>query len=200
MVKDLGVYSTTGTVSLEFATLSQTGSVVAPVSPLEAADIRIYKSGSAIPKGTTAGVTMISPYGGVGGYHQVTIDLTDNTDAGFWESGKEYTIILAPDELIDGATVVQLLALFKIGSLTVVADDECGEGGIPVETLVKAATGVATFKSDMQEVSAHPIADLIALDKHLQDRKAACASAANSDPFQGLRFGLAVPPGTRGRQ
>jgi ActR/RegA family two-component response regulator len=44
----------------------------------------------------------------------VAIDLADNTDAGFYAAGSEYSVILVPDETVDGLAVVRVLAQFSI--------------------------------------------------------------------------------------
>lgn len=46
----------------------------------------------------------------------VVIDLTDNSDSGFYASGYQYTVVLVPDETVDGQTITGIvLAYFEIG-------------------------------------------------------------------------------------
>ena len=45
----------------------------------------------------------------------MTIDLSDNTDAGFYAEGSVYSIWLIPDETVDGIAVTKVLASFTIG-------------------------------------------------------------------------------------
>lgn len=103
------------TVRFAFTTHAQTGAAVAPSSAFEAADLKIYKDGSATERTSANGITMTSPFDSVTGLHFVSIDLTDNTDAGFWAAGSQYTVVLTPDETVDSLAVVRVLAYFEIG-------------------------------------------------------------------------------------
>lgn len=68
------------------------GVPTAPSAALAAADLKIYKDGSATAKATTNGITVTSPFSGVTGLHQISIDTSNDTgDAGFWTSGASYT-------------------------------------------------------------------------------------------------------------
>ncbi len=98
------------------------GANVAPSSAFEAADILIYRANdsadfSATQRSSSAGVTMTSPFDSTVGVHVVCIDLTDNTDAGFYASGYTYYAMLAPDETIDSQTVTGVpLAMWEVGA------------------------------------------------------------------------------------
>lgn len=75
----------------------------------------------------------------------------------------------------------------------------CNESdGLTDAEILDAALAPASITSDNQSVSERSASDLIDLDRYLRARKAACR--APGDPFAGLRFGLFIPPGTRGRQ
>lgn len=124
----LGFYNTATTrthVRFMFSTHAAAGGNVAPNSAFEAADIRIYRANdsaanSATQRSSANGITMTSPFDSLTGVHDVDIDLTDNTDAGFYASGYQYTVMLAPDETVDGATLTGvILAYFEIGLRTV---------------------------------------------------------------------------------
>src|SRR3990167_11052820 len=96
------------TVTIPFSTHDATGGPVAPSSAFEAADIAIYKNGSATQKATTNGVTMTSPFDSVTGVHLVTIDTSNDTgDVGFWTVNSVYDVLLNPDETVDGAVVAK---------------------------------------------------------------------------------------------
>jgi len=102
---------------VNFALTSSDGSggAIAPSSAFEAADLIIYKNNSATQKTTTNGVTMTSPFDTITGLHQVNIDTSNDTgDAGFWQTGNDYTVILSPDETVDSQTVVSVVAHFSI--------------------------------------------------------------------------------------
>lgn len=110
----LGSFNTGSTVYLYFTTHAQTGAAVAPSSAFESADVRIYKNGSATQRTSEAGYTMTSPFDSITGLHLLSIDLSDNTDAGFYAAGNEYTVVLSPDETVDSLAVVKVLATFSI--------------------------------------------------------------------------------------
>ena len=124
MADTLGSYNTSGTrthVGFQFTTHAASGAAVAPSTGFESADIRIYKAtdGAAfsnVQRSSANGITMTSPFDTVTGLHDVDIDLTDNTDAGFWAAGSRYSVVLSPDtETVDSLAVVRVLAYFEIG-------------------------------------------------------------------------------------
>lgn len=103
------------TVDVPFTTNDAAGGAVAPSSAFEAADVKIYKDGSATEKTTANGLAMTSPFDSITGLHQLTIDTSvDTGDSGFWEVGSDYKVVLDPDETVDGQTVVAVLAIFSI--------------------------------------------------------------------------------------
>jgi hypothetical protein len=119
----LGSYNTSSSrthVRFQFTTHAGSGAAVAPSSAFENADLRIYKATdgaafSATQLSSTAGITMTSPFDGLTGLHDVDIDLTDNTDAGFYGAGF-YSVVLSPDtETVDSVAVIRVLAYFDIG-------------------------------------------------------------------------------------
>ena len=115
MSKYLGDFLEDATVYIEFTTNKASGAAVAPSDAFEAADIKIYKNGSDSEKTTVNGVTMVSPFDGITGLHNAIIDTSINTgDADFWEVGADYTVVLDPDETVDGQIVVAVIAKFSI--------------------------------------------------------------------------------------
>lgn len=124
MTRELGSYNTATTrthVRFQFSTHAAAGGNVAPSSAFEAADIRIYRANngaaySATQRSSSAGITMTSPFDTLTGVHDVDIDLTDNTDAGFYAAGYRYSVVLAPDETVDSQTITGVvLGEFEIG-------------------------------------------------------------------------------------
>lgn len=120
----LGFYNTSSSrthVRFQFSTHAAAGGNVAPNSAFEAADLRIYKATdgaafSATQRSSANGITMTSPFDSLTGFHDVDIDLTDNTDASFYAAGSLYSVVLAPDETVDGQTLTGVvLAYFEIG-------------------------------------------------------------------------------------
>lgn len=102
------------TVPIFFTTHEASGEPVAPLSAFEAADVRLYKNGSATERTSQAGWTMTSPFDTITGLHRLLIDLSDNTDAGFYAAGSVYTAVLSPDETVDGIAVVKTIGQFGI--------------------------------------------------------------------------------------
>lgn len=116
----LGHRAAGSTVRLSFETLDATGANIAPSSAFEAADLRIYKNGSATQRTSASGITMTSPFDSLTGCHHVDIDLSDNTDAGFYAAGSFYEVWLCPDETVSGVTITgRVLAYFDIGVVPV---------------------------------------------------------------------------------
>jgi len=59
---------------------------------------------------------MTSPFDSLTGVHWVDIDLTDDTDAGFYAAGYRYVVMLCPDETVDGQTLTGVpVAYFEVG-------------------------------------------------------------------------------------
>lgn len=114
----IGDFPESATVNIFFTTSDGSGGAVAPSTAFENADIEIYKDNSATQRASDAGVTMTSPFDSTTGLHHVSIDTSDDTDVGFYATGSDYTVILVPDETVDGQTVVKVLAQFSIENRT----------------------------------------------------------------------------------
>ena len=111
----IGDFADDATVRFMFTTHAQTGAPVAPNSAFEAADLVIYKDGSATQKTTTNGITMTSPFDSTTGLHLVAIDTSNDTgDSGFWAAGSDYFIVLVPDETVDSLAVTKVVAHFSL--------------------------------------------------------------------------------------
>lgn len=86
-------------------------------SNLAVGDILIYKNGSVTQRSSTNGFTLLDTDGidfdGLTGVNGVSIDLSDNSDSGFYSVGGWYNVILGPIT-IDGQTVYINLATFRI--------------------------------------------------------------------------------------
>lgn len=110
------------TVALYFTTHAADGSPVAPSSAFEAADVKLFKNGSDVERTSNSGWTMTSPFNAITGLHRLLIDLSDNTDAGFYAAGATYAAVLNPDETVDGLSVVKVIGEFSIGFAVAAAD------------------------------------------------------------------------------
>lgn len=114
-MKYLGDFPTNGVVYFAFTTHDKDdSSPIAPSSAFEAADLVIYRNDSATQRSSASGITMTSPFDSVTGLHMVKIDLSDNTDAGFWSAGYEYIVVLDPDETVDLIDPMCVLCQFSI--------------------------------------------------------------------------------------
>ena len=112
----MDIYAVGATVELFFTTNSAAGAAVAPSSAFEAADVLLYKGHSTTERSSQSGWTMTSPFDSKTGLHQLSIDLSDNTDAGFYADGSVYHPILSPDETVDSQAVIAVLDKFKVGT------------------------------------------------------------------------------------
>jgi hypothetical protein len=148
LATNLGFYNTSSSrthVRFQFSTHAAAGGNVAPQSAFEAADLRIYKATdgaafSATQRSSANGITMTSPFDTLTGVHDVDIDLTDNTDAGFYAAGSFYSVVLSPDETIDSQTITGVvLAYFEIGVLPVNVTQNAG-------TAITSASGIQEVK------------------------------------------------------
>lgn len=110
-----GDFATGGNVPIEFGTYTQAGALVAPSSALAASDFKIYKDNSAAERTSTSGITVTSPFDSTTGKHLINIDLSDNTDVGFYSSGSTYSVWLSPPvKTVDGQAVDIKVATFSI--------------------------------------------------------------------------------------
>jgi hypothetical protein len=88
---------------------------------LAVTDIEIYKDGSVTQRSSDAGYTLLDTDGidfdSITGIHGFSIDLSDNTDAGFYAVGSWYTVVVS-SVTIDAQTVNFIAAHFRIVSAT----------------------------------------------------------------------------------
>ena len=143
-MQDIGVVQQDSTVRIMFVTRNASGAAVAPSSPFESADVEIYKDGNATQRASDAGVTMTSPFDTVTGMHLVEIDLSDNTDAGFWAAGSSYHVTIQPDETVDGQTVVEVLAQFTIETDSQKAARTFNSAAFITDTVVTVTSNTTT--------------------------------------------------------
>ena len=107
----LGNFAADSTVHLFIPTRAGDGSRVNPSTAFEANDFRLYKNGSATQRTSEAAFTITSPFDSMVGMSVLSIDLSDNTDSGFYAAGNDYTVVAYPDETIDGVSVAEVVAL-----------------------------------------------------------------------------------------
>lgn len=115
MVTYLGDYDTTETVHIPFNTFSSDDpSASVTITNLAAGDVEIHKDGSVTQRASDAGVTVSIDFDGVTGNHVVAIDLSDNSDAGFYAAGSRYMVRIE-GTTVDGATINAWIGMFSIG-------------------------------------------------------------------------------------
>jgi hypothetical protein len=118
-VNDLGMVRPGQKIILPFHTFdSNDPSASVTLTGLALADIGIYKSDSMTERASTAGVVLLDTDGididTTTGIHGISIDLADNTTAGFYSCGSKYYVTVA-SVTVDGATVNFVLGTFEIG-------------------------------------------------------------------------------------
>lgn len=112
----LGERLVDSTVYVFFHTFNSSGASVT-LTGLAATDIEIYKNGSVTQRSSDSGYTLLDTDGidfdTTTGIHGFSIDLSDNTDAGFYAAGNFYTVVVN-SITVDGQTVQFIAAQFDI--------------------------------------------------------------------------------------
>lgn len=110
-----GDYNTTETVYIPFNTFSSDDpSASVTITNLAAADVEIHKDGSTTQRASDNGVTVSIDFDSVTGNHLVAIDLSDNSDAGYYANGSRYQVRME-GTTVDGATINAWIGAFSIG-------------------------------------------------------------------------------------
>jgi hypothetical protein len=119
-MRDLGNYEVGALVDFMWATNEQDGD---SANPTTAGSLRVYKDNSATQRTSANGITDTRGFDSLAGVHHCRIDLADDTDAGFYEAGATYHVVLA-GAVIDTKTVNTVLARFGIetGDMAVVLE------------------------------------------------------------------------------
>jgi hypothetical protein len=99
------------------------GSITA--SDLAVADIQIYKDGSMTQRASTSGYALLDTDGidldSMTGIHGISIDLSDNTTANFFQSGSRYFVVIGPIT-VDAVTVNVIAGQFHIGYMEAICN------------------------------------------------------------------------------
>lgn len=163
----LGDFSVGATVHFKWATNGANG---ASITRATNGSLRIYKGSSATQRTSSAGITDTEDFDGLTGVHHVSIDLSENTDAGFYAAGSEYQVVLE-GATIDGQVVNAVLAHFSIerygnvyGARLWVIDDDAGSADRYVVTFLKNGQPITTgiTSPSMQVLKVDGSGDLIA--------------------------------------
>lgn len=130
----LGDVPAGSTLPLTFNTFKN--GVPITMSGLATGDIKIYKGTSMTQRSSTAGFTLLDTDGididSITGWHGFSLDLSDNTDAGFYAAGSYYAVV------VDAITVDGNSIAFEVARFRIVAAENTA--GYPVVT-VKSGTG-----------------------------------------------------------
>jgi len=119
----LGTVPAGSTLYIPFTTYAGSTGASATCTGLAVTDIEIYKNGSTTQRASDAGYALLDTDGidfdGVTGLHGFSLDLSDNTDAGFFAVGSWYWVVVSAIP-VDAQTVTFLAAIFRIGPTEVV--------------------------------------------------------------------------------
>ena len=139
-----------------FNTYNSSGASVT-VTGLAAADIEIYANGSTTQRSSDNGYTVDDDFDSITGIHLISIDLGDNTDAGFYAVGSQYNVVLA-SITVDSQTVNFVLGTFRITTAETTA------GAVPATLAVGAiansaitAAAIATDAITVDKIAANSI-------------------------------------------
>ncbi|MDX8513531.1 hypothetical protein [Mesorhizobium captivum] len=145
----LGGVPASSALYIPFETVDGTGAGVT-ISGFAVGDIKIYKNGSTTERASTSGFALLDTDGidfdGVTGLHGFSIDLSDNSDAGFYSVGAQYWVILNTITL-SGVAITPLIATFRI----VAAEAVAGKPKVDVDAFGGSA---GTFSGGRPEVNA----------------------------------------------
>jgi 23S rRNA U2552 (ribose-2'-O)-methylase RlmE/FtsJ len=113
----LGAVPAGTTVYIPFTTYAGSTGASVTCSGLAVTDIEIYKNGSTTQRASDAGFTLLDTDGidfdSITGLHGFSVDLSDNTDSGFFAVGSWYWVVVSAIT-VDSQTVTFLAATFRI--------------------------------------------------------------------------------------
>lgn len=119
MIRDMGYVEPGTTLYIPFHTFdSNDPSASVTLTGLATTDIEIYKDGSTTQRASDNGYALLDTDGidfdGITGIHGISINLADNSTAGFYAAGSQYWVVIS-SVTVDAATVNFVLATFRIG-------------------------------------------------------------------------------------
>lgn len=100
------------TIYLIFNTFDADGASCT-ITDLATTDIHVHKDGSTTQRSSSSGFTLAIDFDGITGNHLITIDTSDNTDAGFFATGSDYQV------RIEGVTVATQTLNSWVGSFSI---------------------------------------------------------------------------------
>jgi hypothetical protein len=114
----LGTVPAGSTLYIPFATYDGATGASEACSGLAVTDIEIYKNGSTTQRASDNGYALLDGDGidfdGITGINGFSVDLSDNSDAGFYAVGSSYWVVVS-SITVDAQTVNFIAAVFRIG-------------------------------------------------------------------------------------
>lgn len=122
MTMHMGKVDASSVLYIPFATYAGATGASVTLTGLAVTDIEVYKNGSVTQRASDAGYALLDTDGidfdGITGIHGFSIDLADNTDAGFYVAGSTYWVVVSA-VTVDAQTVNFIAATFSIGPASV---------------------------------------------------------------------------------
>lgn len=114
---DFGIVKPGSTLYIPFATYAGSTGASVTLTGLTTGDIKIYKNGNTADRATDGYLLLDTDgidFDALTGIHGFSINLADNTEAGFFAAGARYWVVIA-DVTVDSQTVRFVAATFTIG-------------------------------------------------------------------------------------
>lgn len=141
----LGDVPASTTLYVPFHTFNSSGASVT-ITGLAVTDIEIYKNGGVTQRASDNGYTLLDTDGidfdGITGIHGFSVDLSDNSDAGFYSAGAFYWIVVS-SITCDSQTVNFVAATFRI----VVAENTSGTPVVDIGRISNDATAADNLET-----------------------------------------------------
>jgi hypothetical protein len=152
MTIHLGDVPAGSTLYIPFCTYDANGASVT-LTGLAVTDVEIYKNGGTTQRASDAGYALLDTDGidfdGVTGLHGFSVDLSDNTDAGFFSVGGFYWVVVST-VTIASQTVTLLAATFRI----VAAESSAGVPKADVSHIAGSSVSTSTAQLGVNVVNA----------------------------------------------
>jgi hypothetical protein len=169
-----GDYNTSETVIIPFNTFSSDDpSASVTATNLANGDIKIHKDGSVAQRSSNAGVSVTIDFDSVTGNHIASIDLSDNTDSGFYADGERYQVRIE-GVTIDGGTVNAWIGAFSIGctlrptiagrTIDIQSTGEVDANITMIGNSAQSATDIKDFADTGYDSSSHKVQGVLLVD------------------------------------
>lgn len=152
----LGTIPASTTVYIPFTTYAGSTGASVTCTGLAVTDIEIYKNGSVTQRSSDAGIALLDTDGidfdGITGLHGFSIDMSDNTDSGFYAVGSWYWVVVSAIT-VDSQAVTFLAATFRIGPAEVLSGHPKVDVGGWLGTVPATPTVAGVPEVDVTHVS-----------------------------------------------